>query len=97
MRFEWDEAKRAANLTKHGIDFVDAEEAFSGPMLIGPDTREEYGEERRIGFGFIQGRLIAVVFTERKAGTIRIISARKANQREKKNFHETLAHELGKN
>ncbi len=97
MLFEWDEAKRTANLAKHGIDFVDVPEMFAGPMLGGPDIRKDYSEARHLGFGFIRGRLMAVVFTERNHDTLRIISARKANNREKANFKEALAHELGKN
>ena len=97
VRFEWDEAKRAANLVKHGVDFADVPQMFVGPMLIGRDTRKDYGEARQVGFGFILGRLMVVTFTERESDTIRIISARKANTREKIFYQETLAHELGKN
>ena len=46
MRFEWDETKRAANLAKHGIDFVDALEMFAAPMLVRSDERKDYGEPR---------------------------------------------------
>lgn len=97
MRFEWDEGKRVSNIVKHGIDFVDVPEMFGGPMLVGPDARKDYRETRQIGFGFLRGRLMAVVFTEREPGTIRVISARKANRREKACYQEALAHELGKN
>ena len=97
VTFEWDEAKRSANIAKHGIDFVDVPEMFGGPMLVGPDVRKDYGEARHIGFGFIDGRLVTVVFTKRKPETIRIISARKANDREKAQFKESLADQLGKN
>ena len=97
VTFEWDEAKRSANIAKHGIDFVDVPEMFGGPMLVGPDVRKDYGEARQIGFGLIRGRLVAVVFTEREPETIRIISARKANHREKIHFQESLADQLGKN
>lgn len=97
VTFEWDEAKRSANIAKHGIDFVDVPEMFGGPMLVAPDARKDYGETRQIGFGFIRGRLVAVVFTERTPETIRIISARKANDREKAQFKESLADQLGQN
>ncbi|OLB02512.1 MAG: hypothetical protein AUH21_05390 [Nitrospirae bacterium 13_2_20CM_62_7] len=97
MRFEWDEAKRHANIAKHGVDFLDAPEMFEGPMLVAPDTRKEYGESRQIGVGFIQGRLMAVVFTERDSDTIRIISIRKANQREEAQYKKALEDQLGKN
>jgi len=45
MTFEWDEAKNRANIRKHGFDFADAEEMFRGPLLVRPDTREDYGEK----------------------------------------------------
>jgi len=97
LTFEWDEAKRSANIAKHGVDFVDVPEMFGGPMLVLPDARKEYGEARQIGFGFIRGRLVTVVFTKRNPETIRIISARKANDREKAQFKESLADQLGQN
>lgn len=97
VRFEWDEAKRKANLAKHGIDFLDVREMFRSLMLVGADERKDYGENRQIGFGFIRGRLMAVAFTERNPDTIRIISARKANKREEKYYQEAVADELGKN
>lgn len=97
MRLEWDEAKRMANIAKHGIDFVDTPEMFAGPMLVGRDLRKDYGEPRKVGFGFIRGRLIAIAFTEREPDIVRIISARKANRREKTYYQEALADQLGKN
>jgi uncharacterized DUF497 family protein len=51
MQFEWDESKNIINIRKHSIDFVDAIEVFEHPMLVLPDDREDYGEERRIGIG----------------------------------------------
>lgn len=97
MRFEWDEAKRKANIVKHGIDFRDVPEMFTSLMLVGSDVRKDYGETRKIGFGFVRGRLMAVAFTERAPNSIRIISARKANKREEAHYQEAVADELGKN
>lgn len=97
MRFEWDEAKRKANIAKHGIDFRDVPEMFTSLMLVGSDVRKDYGETRKIGFGFVRGRLMAVAFTERAPNSIRIISARKANKREEAHYQEAVADELGKN
>ncbi len=59
MQFEWDEAKRRANIIKHGVDFVDAPEMFTGlnPMLVKLDTREDYQEDRFIGVGYSKGRI----------------------------------------
>ncbi len=97
MDFEWDEVKRRDNLRKHGIDFVDIPEIFEAPMLTMIDTRHDYGEDRWIGIGYVQGRTIVVCFTERDHGrTVRIISARKALTHERKYFEEKIANKLGK-
>lgn len=90
MKLEWDEAKNAANIEKHGIDFNDAYELFHGNRLIFPDVRKDYGEERFISVGRIKTRLMIAVYTQRPAGTIRIISLRKANSREKERFENTV-------
>jgi uncharacterized protein len=74
MKFEWDEAKNRANIRKHGFDFADAEEMFRGVLVVDPDTREDYGETRWIGFGAIRGRTACVVFAEPGPEIIRIIS-----------------------
>jgi len=89
MNFEWDEEKRLVNVTKHGVDFLDACKLFDGPFLTREDSRRDYGETRHIAFGYVENRLIAVAFTKRK-NLIRIISARKANGREKKEFEDTI-------
>lgn len=47
-QFEWDEAKRRANLAKHGIDFVGCEAVFAGGTLTVEDRRFAYGEQRFI-------------------------------------------------
>jgi uncharacterized DUF497 family protein len=52
--FAWDEAKRRANLKKHGIDFVDAEKIFRGITLTAEDTREAYGERRFLTLGLLE-------------------------------------------
>jgi uncharacterized protein len=95
MKFEWDEGKNQTNIRKRGLDFADAPEMFDGPMLISVDDREDYGEERYIGFGLVQSRLMVVVYTERKPDIIRIISFRKANSREKVLFEKTIKNRLG--
>ncbi len=97
MEFQWNEAKRKENLRKHGIDFVDTPEVFESPMIARIDRREVYGEDRWIGIGYSQGRVVVICFTERNNGqTIRIISARKALSHERKAFEEKIANELGK-
>jgi uncharacterized protein len=90
MKFEWDEAKNQANIRKHGFHFADAEEMFRRMLLIRPDTREDYGEKRWIGIGTSRGRIAFVAFTERPQNTVRIISLRKANHEERKQYENAI-------
>jgi hypothetical protein len=83
MRFEWDEAKCLANVKKHNLSFEDAWIVFAGETLTVPDLRFNYGEKRMITFGLLAGRLVAIVYVKR-GNKIRIISMRKANERERK-------------
>jgi uncharacterized protein len=46
MQFEWDDAKNQENIRKHKIDFADVSPMFESPMLIKPDDRSDYGEDR---------------------------------------------------
>jgi len=90
MLFEWDKDKNRANIQKHKIDFADIPAIFSGPMVVELDEREDYGEERWIGIGFLRDIVVVVVFTERRQDTIRIISARKAGKHERKRYEQAL-------
>ena len=56
MKFVWDEIKNRKNIQKHGIDFKDASEMFSLPMLTNIDSRQDYGQERWVGIGFLKGK-----------------------------------------
>jgi len=95
MIFEWDDEKRLANIEKHGIDFTDAPNLFTGPFLTLEDARHDYGEQRLIAFGHVDKRLMVMAFTKRK-GVIRIISMRKANEREQNKFKDAIADRLAK-
>lgn len=83
MEFEWDSAKNAKNIEKHGIDFEDIKPLFSStqPFLDREDDREDYGEERRVRLGWVQDLPFCVVYSIRGA-IIRIISARLAESAE---------------
>jgi uncharacterized DUF497 family protein len=88
MRFEWDDAKAAANHAKHGVPFELAMRMFDDPFRLEiEDSRVDYGEERIITLGLIDGRVYVVIFTPRE-DRCRIISARKANARESRRYHE---------
>jgi uncharacterized DUF497 family protein len=91
VEFEWDSRKAAQNIAKHGVPFEYAARVFLDPhRLDGEDSRRDYSEERRLALGEIEGRLFVVAYTPR-GKLIRLISARKANQREQRQYHETLS------
>lgn len=88
--FDWDEEKNASNIRKHGIDFRDATRIFDGYVLSSVDARFDYGEYREVSIGMI-GEVVSltVVHTDR-AGRTRIISATKANRRERARYEEAV-------
>jgi len=89
MKFTWDESKNHINIAKHGIDFNDACDMFSHPMLTCFDRKKEYGEERWVGIGFLKGIIAVIVYTEDDdKDIIRIISARKATKYESTKLKE---------
>jgi uncharacterized protein len=80
---EWDDDKRAANLAKHGIDFVDVDPCFDGrPMYVAIDRRVDYGEVGENAITVLGGRVMNVAFT-RRGRRVRIISARSAGRKER--------------
>ncbi len=88
MKFEWDKEKSVCNLKKHGVSFEEAKEVFEDPFHISKlDYRFDYFEERWITLGSTTKDKILVVanmfFDENGEEIIRIISARKANQKER--------------
>ena len=95
MRFEWDEEKNKTNIRKHGFDFADAWEIFLAPILVAPDDRENYGEDRWIGIGMLRTRAVVVLYTERGEDVIRIISLRKALTHERNQYEQFLKDQLG--
>ncbi|MFQ5676618.1 MAG: BrnT family toxin [bacterium] len=87
MEFEWDPDKSDANLEKHGITFHEASTIFGDPMAITfNDPDHSRGEQRFLTFGYSRmAQLLVVVHAERH-GRTRIISARRATRRERKNI-----------
>lgn len=94
MEFEWDAAKDRLNRAKHGISFAEAIEIFEAAVLMWQDSRRDYGEPRYISVGILGDAVVVllVVHTPRGRKT-RIISARKANARERKLYHAYLEKE----
>ena len=86
MDYEWDEAKRRANIAKHGIDFALVEGFDFETALVTVDDRFDYGERREIALGLIGSRVHVLVFHRRGTAAIRVISLRKANAREVKRY-----------
>ena len=75
MDAEWDPVKAAANRIKHGVRFDYAARVFLDPLrLESVDDRRDYGEERRIALGAIDGRVYVVAYTLRDT-RVRLISA----------------------
>ena len=89
MQFEWDPAKSAENLAKHGVSFEEAATVFRDPLsATGTDPDHSVGEERFVTFGVsTSGRLLVVAHTEH-GDTIRIINARPTTAGERKIYEE---------
>ena len=95
MEFEWDEDKNRLSQAKHGIRFEEAREIFERATLMWEDTRQDYGETRYISVGEIGEAVVVVLVvahTPRGRGT-RIISARRANSRERRRYYAYLEEE----
>jgi uncharacterized protein len=85
MEFEWDDAKSERNRRERGFDFATAALIFAGPVQTIVDERRDYGEERIIAIGEIDGEVLVLVYTD--GGQVRrIISARRANRKERETW-----------
>lgn len=87
MRFEWDPGKAKSNLRKHAVSFPEAATVFADPLAL--VVEDALHDERAIIIGESEKRrILFTVFIERADETIRIISARRATRRERKNYEE---------
>ncbi|OIN92147.1 MAG: hypothetical protein AUJ20_08595 [Comamonadaceae bacterium CG1_02_60_18] len=89
--FEWDEVKALRNLRKHGVAFDDAVGVFSDPFAIMRQDRIEGGELRWQTVGMIEGHLVLLIAhtvgeTQDNKEVIRIISARRADRKERQRY-----------
>ncbi len=91
MEFEWDPEKDARNFAKHGIRFDEAQMIFDGRVLTSTDNRADYGEERQISIGEIDGIITVVVVHTARSGRVRLISARLANRKERRLYNAFIA------
>jgi len=85
MQIEFDTDKRDKTLAERGLDFARAAEVFASVCITIPDERQDYGEPRLTTVGFLNHRMVVLVWTPRGAAR-RIISMRKANDREQERF-----------
>jgi uncharacterized DUF497 family protein len=85
MDITYDPAKNARNIAERGLSFDTVANFDFATAIAFQDTRTQYGEARYIGVGYISERLHVVVFTETETG-LRVISLRKANNREVRNY-----------
>ena len=89
MEFEWDQNKAASNLSKHGVSFDEAKTVFNDSLYVDFfDPDHSYNEHRYIIIGqSLNKRLLLVAYTERE-NTIRLVNAREATRRERKDYEE---------
>ncbi len=88
MNHEFDPAKDESNLDKHGVSLADVEGFEWETAVVREDARKQYAEPRFKAMGYIGDRLHVMVFCLR-AETVRVISLRKANSREVKDYAKT--------
>lgn len=89
MKIEFDPEKRERTLIERQLDFARADEVFADVTVTQQDARFEYGEARYTTVGVLDGRMVIVVWTPR-GDVRRIISMRKANEREIARFSPAL-------
>jgi len=87
MEIEWDAAKAAANLKKHGVSFEEAVTALLDPRALAQEDDASAGEPRWVLVGMsVSARLLTVVYTLRAEERLRLISARKATRKEASSY-----------
>lgn len=91
LRFEWDPGKESENQRKHHVSFIEAESAFADEYALLVDDPEHSDDEARFVLMGLSSKLrvLVVIHAYREAvGVIRIISARKANRRERAMYNQ---------
>ena len=83
MKLDWDDTKRNWTLTERGLDFADVVYFDWNTAIAAQDVRADYGEARMVAYGFIGKTFFALAYTMR-GQTLRVISLRRANSRERK-------------
>ncbi len=89
MEISFDPDKRARTLRERGLDFAEAPQVFAGPEYTQADERFDYPEPRFVTFGLLKECMVVIVWTATRTGR-RIISMRKANDREQARYRDRL-------
>ncbi|OQW71316.1 MAG: hypothetical protein BVN33_15295 [Proteobacteria bacterium ST_bin13] len=89
MEISFDPLKRALTLADRGLDFADAGKVFDGPVFEFEDVRFAYPERRFSTIGLLDDRMVVIIWTETVNGR-RVISMRKANDREQAKYRSKL-------
>jgi len=89
VQIEFDTEKRDRTLAKRQVDFARAAEVFAGRHFTLEDIRDDYGETRYITVGKLDGRMVVMIWTPRGEAR-RIISMRKANEREQASYAQRV-------
>lgn len=90
MEFEWDEKKREKTISERDVDILYAAAIFEGEVLTRIDDRADYGEERLISLGMVEGECFVVVHTQRNNIT-RLITAWKGGRHERSYYEAGIA------
>ena len=89
LQFEWDEPKARTNLAKHGVSFEEASTVFADSLSITiDDPAHSEAEDRFIILGHSHRQRLLVVVHNERGDRIRLISARRANRNERKQYEE---------
>lgn len=89
MQYEWDPAKAAANLVTHGVSFTEAVTVLEDDFALTREDPESAGEQRFVTLGMSSvAQLLVVVYTYREPDIIRIISAWRANRRQRRRYEK---------
>lgn len=89
MLYEWDEAKREANLAKHGLDFSDADLVLESPYVLIMDSPRK-GQDRKVAFAYVFEALCVLAVAFVPGERHRIVSFRPAKRKEREAYHAWL-------
>ena len=90
VNIEWDPAKAEANLTAHGVSFAEAATVLEDDFALSREDPDAVDEQRFVTLGVSGlGNLLVVIYTYRNLNVVRVISAWKANKRQRLNYEKS--------